>query len=243
VTISRRRFLKNATLGFASFTASSGIYFPKPGNSIQYNYVLGVRGQPIDILTRMISTNVASGTSERLFPDTPEGVRQVVEEVQADMTALNFEVEQTPYSKRIDSAFFPTWGRVKMEKLGINPGFGTTQFDRNLIVPVAYSGATTIGIDGTLTYLTTDQQGTYTGEQLDGLLTPKNLLFDNQLGRADNDGNYWNRVHNITYNSALATIDVRYDPPGVYDPNRGRIRYTIRGGTINNDTIILFVEF
>jgi hypothetical protein len=243
VARSRRQFLKNASIGAASFAAGHGIFFPKPSDAVQINYVLSLDGRLDAIYERLFSFQIASGRSEILFPDTPEGVRTTVEMVQASMTARNFDQEQTPYTRRFESVLFPTWGRLKLEKRGPNPGFGTTQFTGNNIVPIAYSGATTIGIDTVLTYITGNLTRQFSGPELDALVMPKNLLFDNQSGIPVDDGNYWDQIINISYESVAAEVSVRYDPPGVYDAQKGRIQYIVRGGQIYNGTITIDVEF
>ena len=169
----RREFLTTAFSG-ASVAVGSGILFPKPAISYtSLNYVLSVDVQKTKsnlIFNRFLNYSIASGSSKLLPEETDPAIKFAVGEIEHEFSDRQYVENRTPFTKVLNNVNHPIWGQQKQEKLGPNPGFGTVQVVRNRVSSIAFTGATSAGIDRAIKALAEDQK--LTPAQLEGVLIP-----------------------------------------------------------------------
>ncbi|MGJ5673172.1 MAG: twin-arginine translocation signal domain-containing protein [Nostochopsis sp.] len=219
MAITRRSFIKTVTLGGTSFAASSGIFFPKPANSYSTNYVLSRDGKADGIFRNFVDAEIARKPSPTLPADTDPAIVSTVKSVQNKFTQRAYTQKQTPFGLRRDGVNSPLWGRQKQEDVGPNSGFGTVQIVENYVTPIAFTGATTAGIDKAIQVLGKDQR--LSALELDNALIPVREQFEDWgtwLGDIDPKTGQILGTSLASYETRSGSVTRRYE---VIKPGRG----------------------
>lgn len=188
-----------------------------------------------------IALNVARNVSDQLSPEANAAVVQTVSVVQQEFAARDFNSNSTPFAQRLGNVNNPLWGRQRLEALGPNPGFGTVQTFRNVPNPIAFTGATTAGIDTGMRILAADEAAN--PAELDGLLVPTRERFADWGSWAGEvnpvTGQIINTLSVATYETRLGevlrTYEIKQPGPGGFgeitltvNSFRSRRRFVIR---------------
>ena len=240
---SRRTFLRNTIAG-VTVASSPGIFFPKPANSSTLSYLLSLQGTSRAVFNTFVASNISQNVSATLPPATEPAIVRKVETVQQNLQANGFVLNQTPFSQRLGNVNRPLWGKQRNDDLGPNPGFGTIQIRRSEILPISFTGSTTVGIDGAIKIL---MDAGYDPEDLDNALLPVREGFEDWgtwYGDADPvSGEIVSTISRTSYETRLGSVSRRYE---IVEPGKdgfGVIRMDIRGGQRINERIFLEVRF
>ena len=240
---SRRTFLKNTIAG-VTVASSPGIFFPKPANSSSLSYLLSVQGTSRAVFNTFIASNISRNVSATLPPEIEPAIARKVETVQQNLEAKGYALNQTPYSQRLGNVNRPLWGKQRNDDLGPNPGFGTVQIRRSEILPISFTGSTTVGIDGAIKILMDEG---YAAEELDNALLPVREGFEDWgtwYGDADPEtGEIVSSVSRTSYETRYGSVSRKYELVEPGKDGYGVIRMDIRGGQRINERVILKVLF
>ena len=240
---SRRKFLRS-TLAGAAAASSPGIFFPKPANSSNLNYLLSVRGTSIAVFNTFITANISRDPSATLPPATDPAVVATAGEVQERLIEDGYISNQTPFSQRLGNVNSPLWGRQREDDLGPNPGFGTVQIQRNEVLPISFTGSTTVGIEGAINIL---QDRGYSAEDIHNSLIPVRARFEDWgswSGDVDpNTGELISSISTTNYETRYGSVLRRYEIQEPGSDGFGLIRLDIRGGQRINERVYVQIRF
>lgn len=244
IMVSRRKFIRNTVAGTAALTGSSGIFFPKPGNTSNLNYLLSAVGTSTAVYNTLVASNIARNSSQTLPPMTEPAIVNTVQNVQERLIEDGYTLNPTPFSQRLGNPNSPIWGKQRNDNLGPNPGFGTVQIQRNEVLPISFTGSTTVGIDGAIKILS---DSNYTAEELDNALLPVRARFED-WGSWDGDvepktGELISTISTTNYETRYGSVLRVYEVQEPGSGGFGLIRFDIRGGQRVNERVYVRIQF
>lgn len=245
MSINRRKFTRLAVLSTASFTATSGIFFPKPAEAFFIPFLLralssrAVFGSLIRYaagreIRRALSGDfgAASGPSQQELLAIQLADQQFVER--------QFSRNKTELAQAQRSIF---WGRERQDKWGLNVGFGFVQKYDTKVSTAKISGPTMTGIHVATEVLA--KQG-LPPNLVAELLLPMRSQFDDWCsweGDTFPDARTNRDVCMQSYDTALGAVTSRYDLIQPGPGGRGDVELIIEAGGQPRRNITVQVKF
>jgi hypothetical protein len=175
MSISRRKFTRNALLGGVSFVTTS-IFFQKPAESYS------LEDFPLtESTSRNVFDNVLRYTDLQLIgeslPRTDPRISSTVQFTENEFVQRQFTQGRTPFANtNLSVSSGVLWGRQKQETLGPNAGFASAQINSDgEPTRVAFSGSTTVGLNGAVQVLA-DQR--LSPSDISKLIIPTRVQFE-----------------------------------------------------------------
>ncbi len=148
MSINRRKLIRITLLGGTSFATTSSIFFPKPAQAFELNFLLSNKTVQ-KVFTDIISYAAYRVIDNALSPRTNRRTQLAVQRAERKFLEREFTDDQTPFAQTGTSGLL--WGRERQETLGPNAGLAIVQRDYNT---AQFSGSTSVGIDEGMKVLT-----------------------------------------------------------------------------------------
>ncbi|MDJ0600851.1 MAG: twin-arginine translocation pathway signal protein [Crocosphaera sp.] len=213
MTLSRRKFTKLALLSGASSATSSGIFFPKPAESFNLDFLIK------DATSRQMFAGLIVYAGVKLidtaFPPKPT-TEKVITVAQNTLTENGFTEQRTEYGEIRDQSII--WGDEKQEfdpdiSSNIpNPGFAIANNLDYYVPPSIFTASTVVGIN-TASKVLKEQHGLYPTEVGELLLPTHEISEDIGTWQGDNDPSIGNnpKAGFTIYRAKGAEVTRRYD--------------------------------
>jgi len=211
MSISRRKFTRMALLGSASFTASSGIFFPKPAQAHSVDF-------PVKKLSvRLVFGELLNSAGGKIIgsvesPPVNQDEAWAIKSAEQKFVQRQFVQNGTPLAKAgAGNVGNLLWGRQKQETLGPNAGFGFVQKYQDSVTAAQITGPTMTGIHLSNQFLV-DQR--LTPSEIAGSLLPVRSQFDDWGTWEGDDDPAMGRKTGVgftQYRTALGEVTARYE--------------------------------
>ena len=226
MTLNRRKFTKLALLSSASCTTSSGIFFPKPAESLNLDFLIK------DASSRKMLTGLVVYAGVKIIDTvfTPKpATEKAITVAQNTLTENGFTEQRTEYGKIRDQSIM--FGDEKREfdpdsRSHIpNPGFAIANDLDGYIPPSIFTGSTVVGIN-TASKVLKEQYG-FSPTEVGELLLPTQEIFEDITAwEGDNDPSIGKNpnVGFTIYRAKGAEVTRRYER---MSPQLGKIQMYI----------------
>jgi hypothetical protein len=232
MTINRREFTKLALLGSASFTASSGIFFPKPAEAFSLDFLID-QATTNKVFANLLTYAGVKAIDAIFAPPAQTAINTTQQKLEQE----GFNQNKTKYGQVSDANVM--WGQEKQESqqnLGLNinapnPGFAVQNTEDYYAKPALFTASTSVGIDNASQILA--QQQKLSPEQVKDILIPWQEVFEDITSwQGDKDPTIGNNpnVGFTAYRARQGEVTRRYDR---VSPELGIITFFINSHLFN----------
>lgn len=246
MSINRRKFARLAVLSTASFTATSGIFFPKPAEAFIISFLLrslssrAVFGSLVRYASGRVIRRALSGDFSATSGPSQEELL-AIQLADQQFVERQFSRNRTELAQAQTTIF---WGQEKQDKWQLpNVGFGFVQKYQDEISTAKITGPTMTGI-----HVATDvlaKQG-LPPNLVAQLILPVRSQFDDWCsweGDTFPDGTGNRNVCFQNYRTVLGEVTSRYELIQPGRGGRGNVELTVEAGGQPRRDIIVEVKF